>query len=240
MKKGFLSGAKILCCIFILHTVVFSSFSQSKATMSSDCTFGNCVCIQGSLDLTNLKYSSSGSSSSDQSRLGFNLGVFVFHPLPSKMKTGSLALTYGLEFIQKGSKYDYGGGDKETITLGYLEVPVDLLYEYKLQNCSSIFGGVGVYLAYGLGGKDKYTYSGQTVSSNSFSDSTAKRFDAGFRISAGYRMSCNWSASIVYEFGILNIGQSSGGAGSSGYSVKNHLWSFNFAYCLGDLMGRKK
>jgi hypothetical protein len=154
------------------------------------------------------------------------------------MKTGSLALKYGLEFIQKGSKYDDGRGDKETITLGYLEIPVDLLYQYKLQNCSSIFGGVGAYVAYGLGGKDKYTYSGQTISSNSFSASSAKRFDAGLRISAGYKMSCNWSVSIVYDFGILNIGQSS--SRGSDYSVKNHLWGFNFAYCLGDLKSRKK
>jgi Outer membrane protein beta-barrel domain len=262
MKKIILNCVKFICCYALLNTVALNSFGQAKSTEllpnSTDmtaissptilnqraaapaggCVYGDCICVQGSLDFANVTYSSSGSSSSDKSRLGFNLGVFITHPLPTSMTTGGLLLKGGLEFIQKGSSYSDGSGDKETLTLGYLEIPIDILYEYRLADCSGIFGGLGPYLAYGLGGKDKYTYSGQSVSTNSFSDSAAKRFDFGLHLTAGYRMSCKWSASVAYELGLANIDNSASG---SNYSAKNHVWSFNFAYCLGDMMmGSKK
>ncbi|HLX92361.1 MAG TPA: outer membrane beta-barrel protein, partial [Puia sp.] len=178
MKKYVLTGIKVICTLAFMHGLVLNAKGQSKSSMSSDCISGNCFCIQGSLDFANVNYSSSGSSISYKSRTGFNLGVFVFHPFPTNMKAGSLLLKGGLEFIQKGYSYN-SGGSKETLTLGYLEIPIDILYQYPLANCNSIYGGLGPYFAYGLGGKDKYSYAGQTVSGNSFSDSTAKRFDAG-------------------------------------------------------------
>jgi hypothetical protein len=236
MKKQMSTSIRMICFLLLLQAAIATSYGQAKMTSSADCLAGSCICVQGSLDLAKVSYS--GSSSPDKTRIGFNLGVFVVHPLPTDLKTGGLLLKGGLEFIQKGTKFDYGGGDNETLTLGYLEIPIDIMYEYKLPNCGGIFGGLGPYFAYGLGGKDKYTSGGMTITTNSFSDSTGKRFDAGLHITAGYRMSCTWSASIAYEIGLVNIYNNQGSGYS--YTAKNNVWSFNVAYCLGDLLSKKK
>lgn len=234
MRKQLSLVCKISWCLLFVLAGILSGNGQIKASASKDCLTGNCVCIQASLDFMNITASSGGVSASEKSRAGFNLGAFVLHPFPSSISTGALALKAGLEFVEKGSKYDDGLGDKETLALNYLEIPVDVVYEFKVPNCGAVFLGLGPYAAYGIGGKDKYTSAGQTVSTNSFTDSTGKRFDFGLSFTGGYQVSCLWSASIAYELGLINIYNTSN-SGGSGVTVKNHGWSFNVAYCFGEL-----
>src|SRR5664279_59548 len=87
----------------------------------------------------------------------------------------------GIEFVQKRSK---DGGTK--ITLNYLQVPAYLLYYYQLPSAGNIFGGLGPYLAYSIGGKMKT--SGQTSETKSFDKTTGfKPFDVGLGLTAGYK-----------------------------------------------------
>src|SRR5882724_5784411 len=64
------------------------------------------------------------------------------------MNDGGLAFRTELAFVQKGSKIQ----DSKT-TLNYLEVTEDLFFEHKFENNGALFGGVGPYIAYGIGGK---------------------------------------------------------------------------------------
>ncbi len=61
-----------------------------------------------------------------------------------------LNLLTGLEFVQKNSKYE-----ETKIRLSYLQVPVVVVYMHDLGSDRKVFGGLGPYFAYGIGGKFK-------------------------------------------------------------------------------------
>ena len=226
------------CGFLLLVLTALSSFGQSVTSKTNDCPSCTCICIQGSIDFANIIESgNSGSYSIHYSnRIGFNVGVFVFQHL-KQISNGQLLLKGGLQFIQKGSEYSPSdlGDFHGTATLGYLEIPIDILYQFHLGDNGGPFAGLGPYFAYGVGGKNKFKFNGYPFSENSFSDSTFKRFDAGLNLTAGYRISCTWSFSIAYELGLVNIVNSN----NSGVSGKNQVFSINVAYCLGRLLNNK-
>jgi len=229
---------KAIYGFLFLALTVQSSFGQSAASKTNDCTSCTCICIQGSLDFSNIIESGGASGSFNySSRVGFNFGVFTYHPL-KQFPNDQLLLRGGLQYIQKGSKYSLSYPpvlSDASVTLGYLEIPIDILYQFQLGESGGVYAGFGPYFAYGLGGQNKFKYNGYPFSENSFSDSAFKRFDAGLHITAGYRISCTWSFSIAYELGLVNIVNSD----NSGSSAKNQVFSINIAYCLGRLMHNK-
>jgi hypothetical protein len=133
----------------------------------------------------------------------------------------------GLVFIQKRSK------DAETtITLDYLEVPLFALYQIHSCSHGSLFGGLGPYFAYGVGGKIKSSYGGQDYENKSFDKETGyKPFDTGLGITAGYKMTDSFSFSLAYELGLTNI-ERGGGADKT----KNRGISLNIRYPLDKLI----
>jgi hypothetical protein len=109
----------------------------------------------------------------------------------------NLSLFTGLALAMKNSK-----DDAIKIHTTYLEVPVYITYLQPLDNQGKLFGGLGPYLAYGLGGKIK----GPGFSQKSFvKDAGLKRFDAGLTITAGYRLPAGFHARIAYDWGFADI-----------------------------------
>lgn len=105
------------------------------------------------------------------------------------------------EYVGKHTK---DGGTK--INLNYLEIPVCALYMYPLKNDAKIFGGLGPYFAYGIGGKETSNFNGQSFSSASFDSKTGlNRFDAGLTFNAGYKMPQSFSFSLGFDLGLANI-----------------------------------
>lgn len=133
----------------------------------------------------------------------------------------------GIEFVQKKSK---DGGTK--ITLNYLEVPLYALYNYQLPSTGNIFGGLGPYFAYGIGGKMKSTYNGQTTEIKSFDKTNGfKPFDAGLGITAGYQIPNSFSFRVAYEIGFVNILRN-----AFGDKAKNRSISLNIGYPLNKII----
>jgi hypothetical protein len=133
----------------------------------------------------------------------------------------------GIEFVQKNSK----DGDTK-ITLNYLQVPLYALYYYQLPSKGSIFGGLGPYFAYGIGGKMKSTFNGQTTETKSFDKTTGfKPFDAGLSITAGYKIPNSFSFSLAYEIGLVNIDRN-----AFGDETKNRGISLNISYPLNKII----
>jgi hypothetical protein len=127
-----------------------------------------------------------------------------------------LSVMSGLEFIQKNSKYE---GTKTK--LNYLQVPVLAIYTYDLGDDRKVFGGLGPYFAYGLGGKIK----GGGFSEKAFDkDLGFKRFDAGLTLTAGYKINKKWSVRIAYDLGLANIQH------ESFDKTKNRSFSVNIGY----------
>jgi hypothetical protein len=69
---------------------------------------------------------------------------------PHAAGNGKWLLATKLELIQKGSKFQ----DSRT-RLNYLAVMEDARYQYTFGDQSAVFGGLGPYIAYGIGGNVK-------------------------------------------------------------------------------------
>jgi hypothetical protein len=115
-------------------------------------------------------------------------------------KTGfmnKVGVLTGLMYVGKNSK---DGNTK--VRSGYLQVPVYACYFHSLENNGAVFGGVGPYFAYGIGGKIK---SGG-VSIKTFDKNFGfKRFDAGISVTAGYKLPMGLYFRVAYDFGLTDI-----------------------------------
>jgi hypothetical protein len=225
---------------FAQKDAVEISSAKFKPDKSGDCSDCLCLCIQGSLDFAKLHETYPGAPpgygpSVYKNKIGFNVGVFATKPIIT-VGPGDVAAKIGLEFIEKGAKYSESPVT-ETIGLNYIELPIDALYEYQIQDVGKVFLGFGPYFAYGIGGKDKYNDGTSSTSSNSFGGDGAKRFDFGLQFIGGFRLSCLASISLSYDLGLINIATNNN-AGGYNYHDKNGVFSINLSYCLGKLMNQ--
>ncbi|GAB4049224.1 porin family protein [Spirosoma litoris] len=149
-----------------------------------------------------------------------------------------VSLLYGFQLIGKGGKDDDNFGTSKT-RMTYLETMGYVLYNHDLPNGKGrLFGGPGIYLGYGLWGKNSYSYQGGNESYPAFDKTTGyKRFDAGVAFTAGYELAQALRLSLEYELGLVNIDPASGDD-----KTKTRSISLNIAYPLKKLtaMVRKK
>src|SRR5262249_3096847 len=137
-------------------------------------------------------------------------------PAGKKMTKGYVDVFTGLEFVMKNSK-DQG----VKIHANYLEVPVYGVYVYPLSSGSKVFGGLGPYFAYGLGGKTK----GNGFSEKTFDkDFGFKRFDVGLAATAGYMLPSGIYARLGYDYGLADIDR------IDVDHTKNRSFSLNFGF----------
>lgn len=144
----------------------------------------------------------------------FHGGVIVDIPLDDQ-----LSLQPGLFFSQKGAKLNGGDTDSAghfgtaSFRISYLELPVNLVYKYQV-GTGKLFAGIGVYAAYGVGGKVKATQGNVSVSvpvkfkgDADGSDMTTvyvKPFDAGANFMIGYELKMGLLFSVNYSLGLVN------------------------------------
>jgi len=129
-----------------------------------------------------------------------------------------LNLFTGLEFVQKNSK------EADTkVRLSYLQIPILVLYMHDLGNDRKVFGGLGPYFAYGIGGK----FKGDGFSEKAFNDDFGfKRFDAGLTFTGGYRFNSQWHVRLAFDLGLANLEH------DSDFKRKNRCLSLNVGYSL--------
>lgn len=136
----------------------------------------------------------------------------------------NIRLMGGAEIVNKKSN---DGGTK--VNLIYLEIPLYAIYLKELTE-GQIFGGLGPYFAYGIGGNTKESFSGTKF--NSFDKDTGfKRFDFGINLTAGYRLKNGFRFRLAYDRGIANLQRDNGGN-----KTKNRAYSVNVSYPLNKLM----
>jgi hypothetical protein len=144
------------------------------------------------------------------------------------MDNGGIAFRTALAFAQKGSQFQ---GTK--VTLNYLELTEDIYFEHKFSNNGSLFGGIGPYMAYGIGGKA----SGGGFSAKAFGGTDGyKRFDAGLNIMGGYRLASGLFFHAGYDFGLVNKSP------APDFTSKNRSFMLGVGYSfdLSDRGGKKK
>lgn len=154
-----------------------------------------------------------------------------FAEAPAKPSYGpKFAIGFGVEYISKGAKSKQGN---TKIGLNYIEIPVHLMCHLPAGSSGSIYGGIGPYFAYGIGGSIKST----GFSQKSFGENNGgyKRFDAGLGLIIGYRLNMGLSADVFYDLGLVNTAYPSFDATS-----KNRCFGLNIGYSLGKIFGKEK
>lgn len=124
----------------------------------------------------------------------------------------------GILFTTKGtvSKDEVVGQSlKNTLSLGYLEVPINLVFKPAIGN-GHIILGFGPYIAYGVNGKVKtkaggnsqdfdVTFTNTVESSDNQEDFYVKRIDSGANLFFGYEFAGNFSIQLNTQLGMVNI-----------------------------------
>ena len=160
---------------------------------------------------------------------------FEDNAMAEEKAKGGLGFMAHVGYVSKKSSQNFTGG-KTTTRLGYLDVPLYLAYRTAPVKGSNFFGGIGPYLAYGLGGKFITTSNGRTDEAPAFgSNGGFSRFDLGLGLTAGYKTSSSFSISLAYQLGLKNIEMN---AGAGGDKTKNRSFSLNFGYSLNKLLGK--
>lgn len=147
--------------------------------------------------------------------------------MKSSQKAGGLLFASTLEFVQKGAK-----GDGLTFGLNYLELTGDVLYGQRVSNNGLIFGGLGPYVAYGLGGKIS-NGMGETTSFGS--TGSFNRLDAGLNLEAGYLLGNGLEFSLGYDLGLVDVSSD-----PTDFTARNRNFSISVGYSLNKLFGASK
>ena len=153
-------------------------------------------------------------------KIGFHLGAKAEVALPS-VANGVYA-NAGAFISLKGCKQDYGDLGKSTTNAYYLEIPIHIGYKHYVNENLSIYGEVGPYIAYGIGGKletsDTYiegdydydsgyntTISQSKSKIDTFGDGGLKRFDIGAGLRVGVELKNKYTFSLGYDWGFVDI-----------------------------------
>lgn len=129
---------------------------------------------------------------------GLTLGVMLSPTTPLFFETG-------LQYTEKGGKGTYNG-NKTTYQLNYIEVPLVVKYQYKIDNNIAITPFLGGYVAGGVGGNIKDVNS--RYAESSFADRNFRRFDGGLRVGCGLMLDMFY-LEAGYDAGLANISNDS-------------------------------
>ena len=133
-------------------------------------------------------------------RTGIHAGMVIgFQTAPQV----PLYFETGLLYVEKGGKCDSRSRDY-TYSLNYLEIPMVLKFDCEVDGGVSIQPFFGGYIAAGVGGKIKDTYTRRNYSS--YDDEGFKRFDAGLRMGCGFQFD-HFYAEAGYDLGLTNVGR---------------------------------
>ncbi len=211
----------------------------SCTTFAQKITLG----VKGGLNISTLDYSFPVTSSTGTTSLNlypssiksFNAGVFA------DFKFGSISLQPALNFTGKGGKAEIETTDNtgkslgtvaSTLTLYYLQLPVNIVYHVPVR-IGNVYFGAGPYIAKGLSGTSKYpgnTANGEaTTISNSVNfggDNGFKPIETGVDAVAGFKFTNGFLVNINYDLGFKNTGP------IAGTSMKSRVFGVSIGYCF--------
>lgn len=190
---------------------------QSKAQVE--------VGIRAGVNFSNVVIKDNDGKSVDGTKLlpGFNAGLTFDIPIADEfyIQPGALFSTKGSKITGAANEDFFGTeaskDDYFKLNGYYLEVPVNFLYKPALGNGNMLLG-VGPYVAYGLGGRYKDVYAGESNKGkvefiNDYDDQSAdenkvtygKPFDFGGNLLVGYEFANRFSAQLNAQLGLANL-----------------------------------
>lgn len=164
------------------------------------------------------------SADSPESHLSFYVTGFADITLSEKF-----SFQPGLSYQGKGEKRtdtEDGVKTKETTNLGYLEVPINVVYYIKA-GAGKIFLGAGPYAAYGITGKEKMGKESEKIKWGKNKD--LKPLDFGLNTMWGYKLSGGVIINMGYGMGFANM-MPKGNEELVGLTSKNRVLSAGIGF----------
>jgi hypothetical protein len=175
----------------------------------------------------------------------FHAGVQVSLPIAT-----DFYFQTGLLYSQKGARNNFfqmafkASGDYNTTTrISYLELPLNLLFRPGFYN-GHILVGFGPYVAYGIGGSQKYEegsfaytqdirFANEVISDDFYWDmenTYYRAFDAGANIFVGYEFEMGLFFHLNAQLGLLKINPTISDDSETELSYKNTGFGLSVGY----------
>ena len=151
-------------------------------------------------------------------------------------------LQTGLAISRKGNTrtFAYTQSDSfneaitQTLTIGYIDLPFNVIYKTGIQGIGRFFMGIGVVPSYIFAGNNKLhaagVYNGSKYDTSMLTRITPGKpingFDIGVNLTAGYELSTGLFFKAYYTAGINDIGL-------GGEVDKNRVWGIATGYIFG-------
>jgi opacity protein-like surface antigen len=192
MKKVFLTVAVVVA-------IAVSASAQIKVSGTAGLNLSSMVSSYGS------------KSETSDSKAGLKLGVLGEYSF-----SDYLGVQAGLVFSQKGGAYkDSGPGysSERKTTLNYLQIPVNAVGRYKLNDDFAVTALAGPYVAFALSGKFSEKEEGQDEESEKIKFGSGseemKALDFGLTLGAGVEYKA-FFLRLEYDWGLSNLSNDSG------------------------------
>jgi hypothetical protein len=227
MKKFFL---------LVVLAVMTASFAQAQIKFGARAGFN--------LTSASYKIDVSGFDAPDTKfKPGFQIGVVGELALTDAifLQPGILFATQGYKVEDSGEdkQYNEKWDDKETFSLNYLQIPINVQYKLDLGGMNLLLQA-GPYLGYAIGGKYKYEWndedaygkdSGSKEEDLKFGSDAAKGeikpFDFGIGLGVGLQFS-NLQVGLGYNLGLTNL------SNADKVTVKNNGLAVTLTFLFGN------
>ncbi|EHQ24579.1 porin family protein [Mucilaginibacter paludis] len=157
----------------------------------------------------------------------FGLSVTVDYPLKHEFYVQA-----GAGILGKGVK-EYQNAQTNTITLTYLDVPLNLLRKFNLPTLGKIYVGAGPYLSVGLSGNNQIegvnTTTGTAVRFGNSED--FKKLDYGANFTTGLELNNHLTFNMRYSLGLNNVA-SQFPIDPNTTSIKNRIFMIGLGFWL--------
>ncbi|MDB5207605.1 MAG: hypothetical protein JWR72_2680 [Flavisolibacter sp.] len=221
---------KIVLTASVVSALILNASAQSTVSMvrtAPKTTFG----IHGGVNFFNITgKSADGGDVSNDVVTGFSGGVNAEIPLGA-----GAYLQPGVDFTRKGAE---NGNNK--VTLNYIDIPVTFIYKPILGRGNLVLGA-GPYVGIGVGGKSKFSNSGNTaaieqdvVFTNDYNTNTPSvpqfsKLDAGANFLAGYEFANKVSLNLKAQLGLKKINPETNNSNDE-TSLKNTGFGLSVGY----------
>lgn len=196
------------------------------------------IAPEAGINLSNISIKDENGNKEDfSSKPGLRAGVYVNIPVASGffIQPGLLYSMKGAQESSTISFLGYTASAKITMSMNYLEVPLNLGYDLDLGNAGGLFATAGPYLGYGLSGKTKTSVEMTGMPDQDdesdidfgSGEDEAKRLDFGLNFGAGYRTPFGVYGRVQYGLGLTNLSNSNSDA-----SIKHKGWAFSVGYAF--------
>jgi hypothetical protein len=197
----------------LLFTMSMAAFLQ-VSLFAQKARFG----IQAGPTMSNVVAKFGDVNSTSDFKVGFTAGFLIDKPI-----NAHFIFQPALNFVQKGSSTS-DGDYSSTMTLNYIEVPLNFLY--RAQAAKGFFGGIGPSIGVGISGQSKDGTEKETIHFGP-DEEDVKRMDLGGNLVAGYLFGNGLQVAGNFNKSFSNMVN---GEDASDIKLKNNYFSIRVSY----------